>query len=285
MSHDDHGHDKDPIILTSGRRMGKGLIIVIATLAVGAGIIVPFFDQMYSTPPPVTQIRTPPPPGEEPQTGGPTIIVIPNGAAVQGNPAYEPANAEVPIEGPGSEIVWDNLDTVPHTATSGTGPGDSDSAALFDTGIINANDDSDRIVLEGVNEGDIIDYYCIVHPYMTGQLTIVAAGEGAQSGGGAATGPTLNILQGSSVQGSDDYDPDPLTVQVGDDVNVVNQDTVPHSATSGTGPTDAEMAAVFDTSIINGGESATISLAEVDPGEYDYFCIVHPYMTGTMIVE
>jgi len=285
MSHDDHGHDKDPIILTSGRRMGKGLIIVVATLAVGAGIIVPFFDQMYSTPPPVTQIRTPPPPGQGPQTGGPTIIVIPNGAAVQGNPAYEPANAEVPIEGPGSEIVWDNLDTVPHTATSGTGPDDADSAALFDTGIINANDDSDRIVLEGVNEGDVIDYYCIVHPYMTGQLTIVAAGEGAQSGGGAAAGPTLNILQGSSVQGSDDYDPDPLTVKVGDEVNVVNQDTVPHTATSGTGPTDAEMGAVFDTSIINGGDSATISLAEVDPGEYDYFCLVHPYMTGTMIVE
>ena len=66
MSYDDRGHDKDPIILTSGRRMGKGLIIMVATLAVGAGIIVPFFDEMYSNPPPVTQIRVPPPPGEWP---------------------------------------------------------------------------------------------------------------------------------------------------------------------------------------------------------------------------
>jgi plastocyanin len=285
MSHDDHGNEeKDPIVLTSGRRMGKGMIILVATLAVGAGIIVPFFDQMYSVPPPVTQIRIPPPPGEEPQTGGPTIIVIPNGASVQGSDDYDPDNAAVPVIGIGSEIVWDNLDTVPHTATSGTGPSDPESAALFDTGLINANDDSDRIVLEGVSEGDVIDYYCIVHTYMTGQLTIVAEGEGAQAGG-AAAGPALNILQGSSVQGSDDYDPDPLTAKVGDEVNVVNQDNVPHTVTSGTGASDANMGALFDTSIINGGESAKISLAEIDPGVYDYFCIVHTYMTGKITVE
>lgn len=265
--------------------MGKGLIIMVATLAVGAGIIVPFFDEMYSNPPPVTQIRVPPPPGEEPQTGGPTIIVIPSGAAVQGNPSYEPANTEVPIEGPGSEIVWDNLDTVPHTATSGTGTTDPESAALFDTSIINGGEKSDNIVLEGVSEGDVINYYCFVHPYMTGQLTIVAAGEGAQTGGGAAAGPTINILSGAAVQGSPDYDPDELTAKKGDDVSVVNQDNVPHTVTSGTGMDDANKGSVFDTSIINGGESAKLSLAEVDPGVYDYFCTVHTYMTGKITVE
>lgn len=285
MSYDDRGHDKDPIILTSGRRMGKGLIIMVATLAVGAGIIVPFFDEMYSNPPPVTQIRVPPPPGEEPQTGGPTVVSILSGAAVQGNDDYDPDNAEVPIEGPGSEIVWDNLDTVPHTATSGTGPTDPESAALFDTSIINGGEKSDNIVLEGVSEGDIINYYCSVHPYMTGQLTIVAAGEGAQTGGGAAAGPAINILSGAAVQGSPDYDPDELTAKKGDEVNVVNQDNVPHTVTSGTGANDANKGSVFDTSIINGGESAKISLAEVDPGVYDYFCFVHPYMTGKITVE
>ena len=33
-------------------------------------------------------------------------------------------------------------------------------------------------------------------------------------------------------------------------------------------------------SLINGGESATLSLAQVTPGQYDYHCMVHPYMTG-----
>jgi plastocyanin len=293
MSHDEHGHEKEPIILTSGRRMGKGLTIVVITLAIGAGITIPFFDEFFANPPPVTQIRVQPPPGEPPQTGGPTIIQIPSGASAQGNPSYEPANANVPIEGPGSEIVWDNLDSVPHTATSGTGPDDPESGALFDTSIINANDKSGNIVLEGGSEGDVIDYYCILHPYMIGQLTIVQAGGGAQAGepeagrtsSGAAAGATINILEGSSVQGNPDYDPEELTAKVGDEITVVNQDNVPHTVTSGTGSNDPNKGQAFDTNIIIGGESAKISLAEVDPGTYDYFCIVHPYMTGKITVE
>ena len=36
MSSDDsHGQDKEPIILTSPRRFGKGLVIVIVTMAIG----------------------------------------------------------------------------------------------------------------------------------------------------------------------------------------------------------------------------------------------------------
>jgi plastocyanin len=276
--------------------MGKGLLIVVITLAVGAAITVPFFDEMFRNPPPVTQMRQPPPPGGgQPQTGGPTVIQIPSGASVQGNPSYEPANAEVPIEGPGSEIVWDNLDSIPHTATSGTGVNDANKGAAFDTSIINPNDKSDNIALDGVNEGDVIDYFCTLHPYMVGQLTIVAAGGGAQAGGeagqaggtsgGAAAGPTINILEGSSVQGNPDFDPKELTAKAGDEINVVNKDNVPHTVTSGTGVNDANKGAAFDTNIIAVGESAKISLAEVDPGQYDYFCTVHPFMTGKITVE
>ena len=56
-----------------------------------------------------------------------------------------------------------------------------------------------------------------------------------------------------------------LTAKKGDEVTVVNHDTVPHTVTSGTGSSDPNSAKLFDTSIINGGESATISLAQVDP--------------------
>src|SRR5215208_5705575 len=109
---------------------------------------------------------------------------------------------------------------------------------------------------------------------------------GATGGGGGAAGggPTINILEGAAVQGSPDYDPDELTAKKGDEVTVVNQDTVPHTATSGTGASDPNSAKSFDTSIINGGESATISLAQVEPGQYDYYCMVHPYMTGKITV-
>jgi plastocyanin len=94
------------------------------------------------------------------------------------------------------------------------------------------------------------------------------------------TTPTLTILKGSSIQGSPDYGPDELTVAAGSEVTVVNQDTLPHTVTSGTSPTDPNSAQTFDTSLINGGESATLSLAQVAAGQYHYYCMVHPYMTG-----
>jgi plastocyanin len=290
--------------------------MVIVTIAIGAGILIPFFNQMYEIPPPVTQIRTEGPAAQEeeeeeegqaPAEAGTTAIAILQGAAVQGSPDYDPDAAQVPV---GNSIVWDNEDTVPHTATSGTGPQDPESAQLFDTGIVNGGEESTAVELQGVSEGQTIPYYCIVHPYMTAELTIVAGGEGggqtqeggaAQqegganqtgettgAGGGAAAppgGPTINILEGSSIQGSPDYDPEELTASAGAEVTVVNQDTLPHTVTSGTGPQDPNSAQLFDTSLINGGESATLSLAQVTPGQHDYYCMVHPYMTGKLNVQ
>ena len=283
---------------------------MIVTIAVGAGILIPFFDQMYEIPPPVTQIRIESPAAEEeeqaPAEPGITAIAILPGAAVQGSPDYDPDAAQVPV---GNTIVWDNQDTVPHTATSGTGPQDPESAQLFDTGIINGGEESTAVELQGVSEGQTIPYHCTIHPYMTSELTVAAAeqgGGGAQTqegggggtnqtgettggagGGGAAPGggPTINILEGASIQGSPDYDPDELTASAGAEVTVVNQDTVPHTVTSGTGPQDPNSAQLFDTSLINGGESATVSLAQVNPGQYDYYCMVHPYMTGKITVQ
>jgi plastocyanin len=277
---------------------------VIVTIGIGAAILIPFFDQMFEIPPPVTQIRTESPAAEEeeeqaPAEPGTTAIAILQGAAVQGSPDYDPDAAQVPV---GNTIVWDNQDTVPHTSTSGTGPQDPNSAQLFDTGIINGGEESTAVELQGVSEGQTIPYYCIVHPYMTSELTIVAAEQGGgqtQGGGGGganqtgetggaaapAGGPTINILEGSSIQGSPDYDPEELTASAGSEVSVVNQDTVPHTVTSGTGPQDPNSAQLFDTSLINGGESASLSLAQVTAGQYDYYCMVHPYMTGKISVQ
>jgi plastocyanin len=118
-----------------------------------------------------------------------------------------------------------------------------------------------------------------------GNQTGETAAGGAGGGGAAAGGSTINILEGASIQGSPDYDPEELTASAGAEVTVVNQDTVLHSATSGTGPQDPESAQLFDTSLINAGESATLSLAQVTPGQHDYYCIVHPFMTGKIVVQ
>jgi cytochrome c oxidase subunit II len=104
---------------------------------------------------------------------------------------------------------------------------------------------------------------------------------------GTAAGPsvTLNIPEGASVQGNPAYEPDPLTITAGDTVEVSNQDTVPHTVTSGTGPEDAESGSQFDTSIIDAGATAQVDTSSLAAGDYPYHCSVHPYMLGTMTVQ
>src|SRR5215211_638115 len=117
-----------------------------------------------------------------------------------------------------------------------------------------------------------------------------AAQQQQQGGGGAAsTGAgttTITILQGSAVQGSPDYDPDTAQVPVGNKVVWHNEDTVPHTATSGNGAQDPQSGQLFDTSIINGGEESTaVELQGVSEGQtIPYHCMVHPYMAGEITV-
>jgi plastocyanin len=349
-------HDESPIIRTSKKRLAQGLAIIAITCAVGAGIAVPFWNQMAQTPPPASTIVIESPAGtegegeggaqegtEESQAGqtegttpsggaggagapaaGTTISIL-SGSSVQGNPDYEPDDADVPLN---ENIIWVNEDNVPHTATSGTGAEDPNSGKAFDTSIINAGEESSPVQLTGVNEGDEIPYYCQVHPYMTSVLTVGPAGAGAASnatgstpgnassaGGEAGTGnatsttgastatsntstasstgtpsattaaATLKIPQGASVQGNPAYDPDTITVKVGDTIAVDNEDSTPHTVTNGKDATDPNMGKLFDTSIINAGDSSEIVTTDLQPGEYPFFCAVHPYMTGTMIVQ
>ena len=157
---------------------------------------------------------------------------------------------------------------------------------MFDTGIISGGEKSKAIELKDVKEGDSINYFCSIHPYMTSKITITAKEQGGAaggtSGGTAAAGATLSILEGASVQGSPAFDPDPLKAKVGDTILVVNKDTIPHTVTSGS---NNKPDGNFDTSVILAGKSAEIKLDKVKAGEVDYFCSIHPYMTGKITVE
>lgn len=98
-------------------------------------------------------------------------------------------------------------------------------------------------------------------------------------------GTPLTILEGSSVQGNPSYDPAALTVKKGDKITVTNKDTLPHTVTSGTGPTDPNSAKQFDTSILEAGATADIETTNINPGEYPFHCTVHPYMMGKLVVQ
>ena len=306
MTTEDENHQS--ITRTSPRRLAKGIAILVIVMAVGAAIAVPNWTEMVKYPPLATTIQTEEPSpagvseGEGPPAAEETVPAVPAGAmqitilegsAVQGSPDYEPDAAQVPLN---SEVVWVNADSVPHTATSGSGPEDSNSGQIFDTSIINNGESSAPVELTGASEGDEIAYYCQVHPYMTSSLTVTAAGAegsaaanatggGAEAPAAAGAGASLTIPEGASVQGNPAYEPDPLTVSAGDVVEVSNQDTVPHTVTSGSGPEDPETGSQFDTSIIDAGATAQVDAANLAAGDYPYYCSVHPYMLGTLKVS
>ncbi|HET6730711.1 MAG TPA: hypothetical protein VFH04_03855 [Nitrososphaeraceae archaeon] len=94
-------------------------------------------------------------------------LTIPEGASVQGNPAYVPIPLTVTK---GDVIGVSNKDTAPHTATSGTGAQDPKSGDEFDTSIIDPGA-SAQIDTASLNPGDH-PFYCQVHPYMLGTLKV-----------------------------------------------------------------------------------------------------------------
>jgi cytochrome c oxidase subunit 2 len=96
---------------------------------------------------------------------------------------------------------------------------------------------------------------------------------------------TLTIPTGAATPGNPAYEPASLTVKKGDAIDVVNKDSSPHTVTSGTGLEDPNAGKMFDTSIIIAAGSAQLATADLEAGEYDYHCAVHPFMTGKIIVQ
>ena len=97
---------------------------------------------------------------------------------------------------------------------------------------------------------------------------------------------TVTNALGSSTPGCEDtnacFIPNPVTISVGETVTWENTDNAAHTVTSGS-PADGPDG-VFDSSLIMAG-GATFSHTFDDVGTYDYFCMVHPWMQGSVIVE
>ena len=102
------------------------------------------------------------------------------------------------------------------------------------------------------------------------------------------TGPTtveVSMPEGTSVPGCEEtnecYIPADVSISVGDTVSWINDDTAAHTVTSGS-PTDGPDG-VFDSSLVMGGAIFDVTFDKA--GSYDYFCMVHPWMVGTVTVS
>jgi len=91
---------------------------------------------------------------------------------------------------------------------------------------------------------------------------------------------TISIPDGTGVPGCEETNecflPYEATVSVGSTVTWSNDDSAAHTVTSGNvnaGPTG-----VFDSGLFMAGSTYAFDFDEA--GTYDYFCMVHPWMTG-----
>jgi predicted secreted protein with PEFG-CTERM motif len=97
---------------------------------------------------------------------------------------------------------------------------------------------------------------------------------------------TVTNAPGSSIPGCEQtsdgcFIPSMVTIDIGGEVIWENNDTAAHTITSGT-PTEGP-SGVFDSSLVMAGSSFSHEFE--DAGTFDYFCMVHPWMQGTVMVS
>jgi len=97
---------------------------------------------------------------------------------------------------------------------------------------------------------------------------------------------TVKTASGSGVPGCEEtsagcYSPQFLTINKGDRVKFLNTDNVDHTYTSG--PSGGGPSGVFDSGLVRVNYDYSHKFSST--GEYPYFCMVHPWMTGVITVK
>jgi plastocyanin len=192
-------------------------------------------------------------------------ISILAGSSVQGNPDYEPDLAHV---SKGNIIEWANDDNTIHTATSAVDFGETFDSSMINPGEIYQLDTS------GLELGEY-QYMCIVHPWMSASFVLEEVKEPVRA--------DVSIPQGASIEqaGQLYYDPTNITVSAGTTVVWTNNDNAAHTATSGS--LEQGISGEFDSDLIPPG--STFEHMFNTAGTNDYFCLLHPWMKGSVTVE
>jgi len=94
----------------------------------------------------------------------------------------------------------------------------------------------------------------------------------------------VSVPEGSGVPGCEETNecwiPNDINIAVGDTVTWSNDDTAAHTVTSGSPADGPDL--IFDSSLFMAGTSFSHTFDT--EGTFDYFCMVHPWMQGNVIV-
>jgi plastocyanin len=188
----------------------------------------------------------------------------------------------------GGTVEWSNDDGEAHTVTA-TDQG-------FDSGIMNGG----ASFSQAFTQPGSYPYFCLIHPEMRGMITVadraepapddVAPGEGQTDSAVSEADPTVAAPDldaassgldagsptGASVSTIDRaFQPEAIGVTVGEAVSWTNDDTEGHTVTAAD--------ASFNSGIMTVGDEFSTTFETV--GTFDYFCAIHPEMTGTVTVS
>jgi plastocyanin len=189
----------------------------------------------------------------------------------------------------GETVTWKNTDSAAHTATSVSGGSPTD---VFDSGLLMAgNSFSHKFTDSGR-----YDYLCMVHPWMTG-VVVVADIEAEEEPvyvpptpqptqyPPSSSSADVKVARDSASPGCERYNscysPSTITITEGSSLSWYNADAAAHTVTSGTAGRGSD--GEFDSGLFMAGNYFSTTFD--NDGIFPYFCAVHPWMEGTVIVE
>lgn len=201
-----------------------------------------------------------------PETGGVSII----------DKSFQPGSIAIAA---GGTVEWRNDDGEAHTVTA--------IDESFDSGIINGGASFSQTFAA---PGDY-PYFCLIHPEMRGSIRVsdpvdAPATEPTDEEGDASVpipapdlGAALEALGPAAATPVSIVDrsfaPEAIEVVASGAVTWSNDDTEGHTVTAVDGS--------FDSGIMTIGDEFSLTFEEV--GSFDYFCAIHPEMTGTVTVS
>jgi len=314
-------HDNSQVYRTTSSRVGKMMIIMLGICIVGGAIFFGMWDYWISQPAPVVAMMA----GDSPSTGpaahtGDTItqdlhfIESPDFRTLAFNALPgEPDNNPTINMNVGDKVIF-NVDnagisfhsfgvTADDEGVAGVVPGSE--IGLATNPLKPEESDSSEFV---AGEEGIYYYICTVPGHrdqgMVGTIVVgdVAAPEPVveetpepvveetpepvveETPEPVEFNGVISLPEGSGVPGCDDtnecYIPFNVSVSAGEEITWSNDDSAAHTVTSGLpGAPDG----IFDSSLFMAGGTFSVTLD--GSGEYPYFCMVHPWMTGNITVN
>ncbi|MGB9002386.1 MAG: plastocyanin/azurin family copper-binding protein [Nitrosotalea sp.] len=207
-------------------------------------------------------------------------------------------NPDVATVAPGDTVTWTNADSVSHTVTSGN-PSDNQTGTIFDSSLIRPTSTYSFTF----KDAGMYNYFCEVHPWMTGQVIVAAATSNTSNSTPTtsmqSSGSSMSNMQSSGVasititpgaaaltsceQTSTCFGPNILYVTPGTVVTWENSDIVSHDVIYGSPETQSSVTTMFDSNVITPGQTFTYQFNH--PGIYPYYDKSYQWETGLIIVK